>query len=295
MSNKIKTHQYGLLTAFLFGSSFPFSRIALEVFTPDTVGFVRCFFAGITILIIGFCSGIRRPQKLLHVVYFFLSGASGFGVYMLIFNTGIKTVTSATASIIIATTPVMAAFAASILYKEKIGFIGGLSIISAFVGVLVIILWKGAFSVNRGVLWMTAAAVLFCAYNLLNRKLSGMGFSSVEIVTYSTLCGSLILSGFSVGAYKEITHAGIKHIGALFYLGVFTSAFGYFFLCKGIQAAEKTTDMTNYLFAVPLIASLLGYVLLGETLNAGTAIGGSIIALSIIAFALKGRPVQKNG
>lgn len=288
MSNKMKSYLAALTAIVFFASSFPFSRFALMHFGPETLGFLRCFLASLVLLIIGKFNKLRAPFKFKHIGLFFLSGALGFAVYLIVFNIGLRTITAATSSIIIATTPIMTAATASILYGEKISKLGYISILTAFCGVLIIILWKGILSINIGILWTVAAAVSFCGYNILTRKLAKMGYTSLEIVTYSMICAAVILSPFCVDGCKELVSADFRYIGSLLYLGIFTSALGYFFFNKGIEIAEKTSDVTNFIFVNPLIASILSYFVLGETLNAGTVIGGTIIIVSIIIFALKG-------
>ena len=288
MSNKIKSYLFAVAAIIFFASSFPFSRFGLKHFSPEALGFLRCALASIALLIIGKFNKLRAPFKLKHIGLFFLSGALGFALYLIFFNIGLRSITAATGSIIIATTPIMTASAASIIYGEKISKAGSISILTAFCGVLVIILWEGILSVDIGILWTMLAAVSFCGYNILSRKLAKMGYTSIEIVTYSVICAAIILSPFCIEGYKELISADFKYIGSLLYLGIFTSALGYFFFNKGIEIAEKTSDVTNFIFVNPLIASLLSYLALGETLNAGTAIGGAIIIASIIVFALKG-------
>lgn len=295
MSNKIKSYVYASGAIIFFASSFPFSRFALLYFTPEALGFLRCLLASIVLLIMGKCNKLRVPFKTKHIGLFFLSGALGFGLYLIVFNLGLKNITAATSSIIIAATPIMTAAAASIFYKEKISKIGYIAIVSAFCGVLIIILWKGILSINIGMLWTLSAAVSFCGYNMLSRKLVKIGYTSIEIVTYSMICAALMLSPFCVQGYNQIIKADVKYIGSLMYLGILTSALGYFFFNKGIEVAEKTSDVTNFLFVNPLIASILGYLALGETLNVGTVLGGTIIILSIVIFALKGEHKNSGG
>ena len=294
MSNKIKSYLFAVAAIIFFASSFPFSRFGLKHFSPEALGFLRCALASIVLLIIGKFNKLRAPFKLKHIGLFFLSGALGFALYLIFFNIGLRSITAATGSIIIATTPIMTASAASIIYGEKISKAGSISILTAFCGVLVIILWEGILSVDIGILWTMSAAVSFCGYNILSRKLAKMGYTSIEIVTYSVICAAIILSPFCIEGYKELISADFKYIGSLLYLGIFTSALGYFFFNKGIEIAEKTSDVTNFLFFNPLLASILSYFALGETLNKGTAIGGTIIIVSIIVFALKGAPSGRS-
>lgn len=82
------------------------------------------------------------------IPYFILSGAMGFTGYMIFFNTGIQTLTSATSSIIVALTPILTAIGCAKVYHEKIKTIGWITIATAFMGVLVLLLWDGVFSIN---------------------------------------------------------------------------------------------------------------------------------------------------
>ena len=63
---------------------------------------------------------------------------------------------------------------------------------------------------NQQMLWTLGAAVSFCGYNLINRKLSSMGYNALEIVTYSMLCGALLLGLWSVRGINELFAANQK-------------------------------------------------------------------------------------
>jgi len=287
-SRKLKTNLCGLLAIFFFATSFPLSRIALEYFGPYTLGFLRCIITGLLFAIVGICNKIKIPRKPRDILLLLLSGAAGFGLYLFFFNKGIQTITSATSSIISSTSPLMVAGAAAFFYKEKISVIGVFALVTAFCGVLIMILWAGIFSINVGVVWTFIAALLAAAYSLLNRALSRIAYGSIEIVTYSMLFGALVLAPVSMQSVHEVMQADARQLAVLLLLSVFPSGLGYFFLSKGIQIAEKTTEVTNYIFAMPLLATMLGYVMLGETLNSGTVIGGLLIVTGITLFVYKG-------
>ena len=53
--------------------------------------------------------------------------------------------------------------------------------------------------------------------------------------------------------------------------------------------AEKTSEVTNFMFVTPLLSTIMGFMILKEVPNAGTFIGGAIIIASIIVFNLKGK------
>lgn len=95
-SEKKKVFGLSFLSVFLWASAFPLTKVAQQQFTSIPLGFLRCTVAAIFLIIIGKCCHIRLPQKK-HIPLFFVSGGLGFTGYMITFNTGILTLTSATA------------------------------------------------------------------------------------------------------------------------------------------------------------------------------------------------------
>lgn len=288
MTNKKKVWGLGFLTVFLWASAFPLTKIVQQQFTSYPLGFLRCSIAAILLLIIGKFSHIHKPKKE-DIPWFLLSGGMGFTLYMIAFNTGIQTLTSATSSIVIAITPILTAILAAKLYQEKIRPIGWLAIIMAFIGVLILLLWEGVFSINIGLVWTICAAIVFCGYNILSRRLSQKGYSSLEIVTYSMLCGAILLGFWSIESFRQMTNASTNHILALIYLGALPSAGAYFFWGKAMSLAERTSEVTNFMFVTPLLSTIMGFIFLKEVPNMGTFIGGAVIIISIIVFNLKGK------
>lgn len=287
-SEKKKVFGLSFLSVFLWASAFPLTKVAQQQFTSIPLGFLRCTVAAIFLIIIGKCCHIRLPQKK-HIPLFFVSGGLGFTGYMITFNTGILTLTSATSSIIIAVTPILTAIVASNLYKEKIKPIGWAAIAAAFIGVLILLLWEGVFSINIGLIWTVGAAIVFCGYNIMTRKLSAMGYNALEIVTYSMICGAILLGFWAGDGLHQLAGACMSHIIALIYLGALPSATAYFTWGKAMSYAERTSEVTNFMFVTPLLSTIMGFIILHEVPNAGTFIGGAIIIISIVVFNLKGK------
>ena len=287
-SEKKKVFGLSFLSVFLWASAFPLTKVAQQQFTSIPLGFLRCTVAAIFLIIIGKCCHIRLPQKK-HIPLFFVSGGLGFTGYMITFNTGILTLTSATSSIIVAVTPILTAIVASRLYKEKIKPIGWAAIAAAFIGVLILLLWEGVFSINVGLIWTVGAAIVFCGYNIMTRKLSAMGYNALEIVTYSMICGAILLGFWAGDGLHQLAGASTSHIIALIYLGALPSATAYFTWGKAMSYAERTSEVTNFMFVTPLLSTIMGFIILHEVPNAGTFIGGAIIIISIVVFNLKGK------
>lgn len=289
MNSKTKMNLMASCTILLWASAFPMTKIAVSHFSSNALAFLRCSMAAIFLIVVGRLNHIGGVHRKKDILWFILSGGTGFALYMVTFNTGIKTITSATSSLIIALTPIFTAAMASKLYHETIRPFGWCMIGLAFSGVAVLLLWKGVLSINVGMLWTIAAAVVLSIYNIVNRKLSFMGYTALEIVTYSIACGVFLLLGFSFQGISQMATANPGEIFSVIYLGVMPSATAYFLWGKAMSLSEKTSEVTNYMFITPLISTIMGFIMLHEVPNAGTFIGGAIIISSVVLFSIKGR------
>lgn len=288
MKEKKKVYVLAFLAVLFWAYAFPFTKIAMKYFSPYSLGFTRVVIGSITLLIIGLKAGNRLP-KLRDIPMFILSGGCGFAIYLFAFNRGIMTISSSTSSIAIALTPIFTATWASIIYKEKINKIGIMSMLIAFSGVCIIMLQKGSLSINIGVLWTVFAAFVFSIYNILNRKLTSMGYRAIEIVTYSMIASVFELSMFSSKAVEEISKSSITGIVVVLSLGILSSATAYYLWSKALSITKNTSDVTNFGFVTPCLATIMGSIVLGETNNIQTIIGGVLIIGSVIVFAKKGK------
>ena len=225
---------------------------------------------------------INKPKKEDFITYL-LSGCIGFFIYVILFTKGTGMVTSATGSIVIAMVPVFTAFLASFFYKEKLKTYQWFAIGIEFIGILVLTLMNGTFSINEGVLWLLVAALCLATYNLLQRKLTKK-YSAIEASTYSIFIGTLFLCIFLPSAIEPTIHAPIEHIIYVLILGIFSSALAYIAWAKAISMAEKTTYVSNYMFVTPFLTTILGFVMMGEIPDKATILGGTIILIGLFIF-----------
>ena len=294
MKSSTKSALLAIATVFLWSSAFPITKIAAQAFTPNALGLFRCTLAAGILLGIGCKNRFSKPKKPAHMLLFLLSGGLGFTLYMLFFNTGMLTLNSAVASLIIATTPVLTAAGASVLYHEKIRPAGWCAIAAAFGGVAILLLSDiaGSSTSGSGLLFMIGAAIVFCGYNLLNRKLLSMGYTAVETVTWSMVSGALLLLFFLPQTLTQIGQAAASCLPALAasaYLGAMPSATAYLLWSRAFSLAEKTSDVTNYQFLTPLLSTAMGFAMLGEIPSLATIVGGLVIIASLVIFSRKGR------
>lgn len=291
--NKIQSsHCFALGTVVLWASAYVFTKVALTHFTPFSLGVLRYLAASVVLLLIGGIKKIGLPD-LKDVPKFFFSGAMGFSFYMVTFNIGSQTLTSTTGSIIIATVPIITAFFASMLLKEKLKLRRWIAIFLEFVGILVLTLWDGVFSINIGIFWMFGAALLLSGYNLTQREYTKK-YSAFQSTTYSILAGTILLLFFLPEAVPQIATAPLKQLLVIVYLGIFPSAIAYIWWSKALAIARKTSEVSNYMFITPLLAMLLGYVVILEIPDISTYVGGTIILFGLVLFNTSNKRINEE-
>ena len=283
-NRKVKLNILAFCTVLIWATAFPITKVVEEYFSINSLGLIRLSFASVFLIIFGLFTHVNKPVSRQAVGWLFLAGFLGFALYLILFNTGIITLTSATSSIIMASTPIMTAIASYIVYGDKIRLSGWICIGFAFIGVVVLLLWNGVLSINIGIIWTLGAALVFCAYNLINRKLASIGHTAIETVTYSMIFGALIMMFCLPQTINEIMSVEPKAILLMAYMGFAPSAVAYLLWSKALEYADHTNEVTNYMFVTPLLAALLGFIILGELPDLGTLIGGTIIIVSLILF-----------
>lgn len=279
---KNQAQLYAFVTVLLWASAFVFTKIALDYFTAEALGVLRYVIASLLFAAIGLFQKIGFPGKK-DLPKFLLAGLSGFALYMITFNQASKSLTAATGSVVIASAPILTALFARVLFKEKIRALGWLAILIEFAGILVLTLWNGSLSVNAGIVWMFGAAVCISGYNLLQRVLL-KEYSPLQATAYSVFAGTLFLLFYLPGAAPQFGNAPLRQLLVIGFLGVFPSALAYMLWAKALQLAEKTSDVTNFMFITPLLAALMGFLIMGEVPTLSTCAGGLLIFMGLLLY-----------
>lgn len=273
---------YASISVLIWATAFLFTQYARESFSSESVGLLRYFCASIVLFVILAVKKLGFP-KLKDVPKFLLSGGIGFALYVTAFNMSVQTINGTTSSIIIQISPILTAVFSCILFREKIPVRGWISIVIAFGGVLVLTLWNGVFSVKPGVLWMLVSALSMSIYNLTQRMFV-KDYTPLQATSYSIFGGTLFLLLFLPKAVPEMAGASLKSWGAIVFLGVFASVVAYVCWTKAFSLAKRTSDVSNFMFSMPFLTSLVGFITGGEIPGPETIVGGVLILGGMIMF-----------
>ncbi|PPK78754.1 EamA-like transporter family protein [Lacrimispora xylanisolvens] len=282
MKLKNNFHIYAMITIIFWSLAYVLTRLSLQYFTPFSLGFLRYFVASCTLIIVWVLTRMKLPQRK-DLPYFILAGALGFFFYMIAFNLGQKTVTASTGSIVIATVPLLTAFIARFVYREKMSLVQWLALIIEFAGVAVLTLMNGILSFNIGLVWLFLAALALSLYNLLQRRLTKK-YTALQTSAFSIFFGTILLAVFLPVSVRQITNAPPIQWVYLVILGVFSSAIAYVSWSKAFAKAEKTSQVSNYMFVTPFLTSLFGFLMADEIPELSTLVGGGIILFGVFVF-----------
>lgn len=271
-----------LVTILFWGTSFSTVKLMLKHYDWLTFSIIRNVLSALILVAYMYIIKVKLPSKK-DIPMLCFSGLMGVSIYTILFNIGLRTLTSATTSVIISINPILTTIFSSLILKEKINKKSWFFIFLSFIGILILTLWEGVFSLNIGILWIFMAAVCFATYNVTQRKLS-QKYSPFECTAYSMIFGSIFLFLLSPKAILEIKNINLQ-VGILtFYIVVFVGVVAYVLWSKALSLADKVGEVTNILFLNPLIATLIGVFFLGEKLSLPIIIGGMLILTGIIGY-----------
>lgn len=262
--------------------SYVFTRLALRHFSAYSLGFLRYIIASAVLAAVMPILKIRLPAPR-DIWKFAAAGAVGFFAYMITFNKGAAIETSATSSVIIATAPVLTAILSSSVYKEKLKIFQWAAIVVEFAGILILTLWNGVMSVGPGIPWLIASALVLSVFNLLQRDLI-KSYTGLQASVFSIFAGTIMLAIFAPAAVAELTTATPEYLFYIVLLGVLPGAVSYVMWSVAMERAPGTSQVSNYMFVTPLLATVMGFLIAGEYPDLGTVIGGAVILFGVYIF-----------
>jgi terminal-alkyne amino-acid exporter len=269
------------LVVVLWASAFAAIRAALEGFTAIELSVLRLLVASAALAIAAAVLHVRRPaaRDLPAIV---AAGATGMTAYQLLLNTGERTVTAGTASLLVSTGPIFVALLAALTLGERLNKRERLGLGVAFAGALVIALGQGGgVTLSGGALVVLAAAVCQAAFFVIQKPLLAR-YSAFEVTAYAMWAGTLLILPLGASVPRALTHAGAEPLLAVAVLALGASAVGFFawaFASSRLPIARLSAS----LYAVPVVAILVALVWLGELPSPASVVGGAI-ALAGVAI-----------
>ena len=267
----------------LWGVSFMFMEIALESARPVTLATLRVGGAAIFLALVFKIRGGRLRPVLSRWRLYCVTAALGSALPWALFPWGQQFITSGMAGVLNSTTPLFTVVFAVLAGEEKTrgSRIFGLLLGAAGVAVLLGPASNGGWAQAAGILACVGAAASYgVMYAFFRRRLSE--FAALENATGQLIFATLLLIPVSLALEDPLettltARAGLSLAG----LALLSTAAAYLVFFR-LLASAGATNTSLVTFLIPLNATLLGAVVLGERFGAAFFTGAAMILLSLL-------------
>lgn len=292
----LKTQQRGHIMAFIcvfiWGSTFVASKDLMAFLTPLQLMLLRFILAyGVLWLI--------HPKwyfKWREEWRFLLMAVFANTLYYWAENTALTLTQASNVSILVSTSPLMAALMLTVFYREKLSRRQIIGFGGAFVGV-VLVVFNGAVALRLnpvGDMLALLAAVSWAAYGMLLRRWSG-DYPSVLITRKLLFYGIITVLPLFVSAGDTLELSALFTFGnlaRLAYLVLLGNAL-CFILWNSAVSIIGVLKSNMYIYMIPLITLVVSAVALGERITA-MGFAGIVLVLLGMIFATEKKSGEEN-
>ncbi|HLZ29598.1 MAG TPA: DMT family transporter [Chloroflexota bacterium] len=272
----------GLVTVTLWGSAFVGIRAAGGALSPGALALGRLIVSSAMLSTVALVRREPLPNRrdLVSIATYGVLWLAGYSVML---NTAERLVDAGTAAMLINTGPIVIAILAGLLLQE--GFPPGLFSGSAvaFAGCALIGFATSQSQTRAGIgIGLCVLAALAYSLAVVVQKPVLARVSAFQVTWLGCAAATVACLPFAPTLALEAAHADATTIGWMIYLGVMPTAIGF---ATWTFALRRTSAgrMGSLTYLSPLVAILLGWVVLGET-PPWLAVAGGALCLTGVAI-----------
>jgi len=274
-----------IASAFVWGTSFTVSKLALRSVPPLSLAWVRFVLASL-ILLIWLVAGhedLRLSRRTVGMML--LGGALGYTLNHIFENVGLALSTASEISLMMGVFPVLSLLVEGLVYHRRFSRTATAGILLSVVGVVLIVDPRslGGGPDSRRLLGdglVILSGICWAFYSILVKSLSH-DYSARKTAMFQMLFGSIVLLPL-VGAFERpVFPIPASAIWAIMYLVVFCSVGGYSLYNYGV-ARMQSTQAVNILNLIPVFGVLTSWVLLHETASLVQLVGGAVVLAGVV-------------
>ena len=275
-----------LLLSFLWGGSFFFISVAVSELPPFTLVTMRVGLAAVTLWLILLVSGYPIPKSPEVWRAFMMMGLLGNALPFSLIAWGQTHIGAGLASIINATTPIFTILiAGAFLSDEHITPRKMLGVTAGLAGVIVLIGPSALLELGTNTMAQLAvigAAVSYSCATVFGRRFKAMGISPLDTAVGQVTASTIILLPvvWFIDKPLQLANPSLQVWLSILALAIFSTAFAYILFFR-ILSSSGATNVVLVTFLAPVTASLLGWLMLDEQLQAKHFIGMACIGLGL--------------
>ena len=273
-------------TALLFWSS-SFAAIAygLRAFSPAELSLLRFGIASAFLALPVALGAIRLPPLRDWPAVAALA-LIGMTVYQLSLGYAMTRIPAGAAAVIIALAPGVTAALAALRLGETLTARMGVGLAVAFAGVVLVTLGSGHELRFEPMALLVLIAVFATSTYFVWQKPLLARTDPLGFTTASIFAGTLGLLPFGLHLPEKIAVASTAQLVSVSYLALGPTVFGYLCWNWALSRAPAST-VSSFLYVQPLLAGLIAWLWLGQTLGA-LAIAGGVLAIGGVVLTIRG-------
>ena len=267
-----------LIIALCFGSTFLFIFLSLADFNPLATGSGRIIVAGICSIVFLYASGNKLPNTLELWSYATIYGIFCLTIPFILIPFALRNLTTGEVAIYLSSIPLFILVLAKFILKEKISAKRWLGFFTGVLGLIFLVISSQNSTIDFSSNLLSAllcilASILLATGGILIQKMPK--YSPISLTGASlTVASILAIPIFLINVPEDIPQP-IPLIG-LFGVGIFSTFLGNTLRFILIRRTNAVFTSING-FIAPIIASILGIVLLTEQITFGTILSYLII------------------
>jgi drug/metabolite transporter (DMT)-like permease len=273
------------LLALLWGSSFLFIKVALDGLSPIQIVLARMTAGAVVLLAIVAARHDQLPRIPTTWAHIAVAAVIANLIPYFLFGWGEQRVDSSVAGTLNATTPLFTlaiAFATrtepTITRERVVGFLLGF-----FGAVLIVAPWNSTGSSAEGALACLAAALSYgISYVYMRRYLTNRGTTPIALAAAQISVGALMLIITAPVLADQAVDLQLDVVASVLALGALGTGLAYLLNYQLIHDEGATTAST-VTYLLPIVAVILGAIVLGEPITWNLFAGTAIVLTGVAA------------
>ena len=288
-----KVYMAPLMGTFLcWGSLYVVSKIALKTVPPVTLLALRYIVAIPVLFVILALRGKLTRMTRKDVMTAAAIGVTGYFMSFCLQMLGISRLTGSISSLLGAMNPIFIPVLASFYLKEELTRAKVLCVAVSMLGVVMIIGVNGTVDI-LGALLMLVSVFLWSTTSIIIRRISGkydpMQIAMLGMVFALPLTGAWAALELKTAAFS----LPLESLLAVLFMGIVGTAVAHTLWNTSLSLMDASFCSMFYPMQ-PLMSSVLGVLILGETVTLNFVIGGIVICCGIVAAVRTGSKDAKR-
>jgi drug/metabolite transporter (DMT)-like permease len=274
-----------VLTTVWWGSTYVVTKGGLDQIPPMRFALLRFSVASLLLVVValarGGLSGLPRPTPWGTLT---LMALSGIAFYYVAFNLALTYTSASQGALVQSASPAVTAMAAVWLLGERVTRRRLVGIALAIGGVLLIVA-RGAPDANApapllGNLLMFGTVVLWSVYTVFAKRLANADPAVVMAVVSCLGTLMLVPPALIEAARTPVAPISLESWLRIIYLGAFPSASGFLLYSRALRDLDAT-QAGIFINLVPVIGTISGVVVLGDSISPMALAGGGLVLVGI--------------